>query len=137
MADPVLQRERRGRSHFARHRLTQIRTALLVDFDDASQQFEPLFWLRDAEGPECALGRGDRLVDIRLGPERDLRETGPPASLRRDWRGAVLYQSKAIASRTTAQLATPSCQSRLNTRVETNSPFSTIPTATGFPKQTV
>ena len=46
----------------------------LYTADDAAKQFEALLAGREAERGERALGRGDRLVDIRFRAHRDLRE---------------------------------------------------------------
>ena len=73
-ADLIAQRKWPRRAHFARDRKGEILGPLLVDFDDAGQQLHALGRAGESETRESPLCRRHRLVDIRLGAERNLRE---------------------------------------------------------------
>ena len=73
-ADLAVQRHLARRAHLARDGERQVLAALLVDVDDAVQDIEALLDFSEAEGGEGALGGRDRLIDIGLAAQRDLRK---------------------------------------------------------------
>src|SRR5277367_3176936 len=73
-ADLAFQCKASRGAHFPRDGERQVRAPLFVYRHDAAKQREALLAAREAERGERALGRGDRLVDVRFRAHRDLRE---------------------------------------------------------------
>ena len=74
-ARPGLRVARPGdrRAHLLAHRLRDVLEALVVDFEDAPEQRQPLGLGGQRKGRERGLGRRDGAVDIGLRADRNLR----------------------------------------------------------------